>query len=368
MFRGEIPQRTPHSFISFLWKNNMKDTMDRVQLDWGKLPFDYMKTDCHLEYRFDGEKWDEGTVVEDDRISISMASTCLHYGQECFEGLKVFETKDGRALTFRPEENGRRMIRTAKKVLMVAPPEEVFVDAVDRVVKLNRRYIPPYGSGASLYIRPLLLGVTGTVGIKPSQKYLFVVFATPVGPYFPTGLKPVKLWVEEEIDRAAPNGVGDAKLGGNYAAGLRAATAAKAKGFAEALYLDAREKKYIDELGAANFFGITKDGVYVTPQSPSILPSITNRSLQQIARDLGITVEHRPVEVSELANLAEAGCVGTAAIITPVQSIQYRDQSFVYTGPDEVGPVTKKLYDTLTGIQAGDIEDKHGWTREITLD
>jgi len=349
-------------------EDNMKDIVDRAQLNWGQLPFDYLKTDAHLEYHFDGEKWDEGEVVEDDRISISMASTCLHYGQECFEGLKVFETKDGRVQTFRPQENARRMIRTAEKVMMVAPPEELFVEAVDRVVKLNTRFIPPYGSGASLYIRPLLLGVTGTVGIKPSKKYLFVVFATPVGPYFPTGLKPVKLWVEEEIDRAAPNGVGDAKLGGNYAAGLRAATAAKAKGYAEALYLDAREKKYVDELGAANFFGITKDGKYVTPQSPSILPSITNRSLQEIARDIGIPVEHRPIDVMELADFAEAGCVGTAAIITPVQSIHYRDHVWVYTGADEVGPITKKLYDTLTGIQTGDLEDKYGWTREISVD
>lgn len=349
-------------------KNKMKDIVDKVDLNWGELPFDYMKTDAHIEYRFDGEKWDEGSAVEDDHISISMASTCLHYGQECFEGIKVFETKDGRALTFRPVENARRMQRTADKVLMVAPPEEMFVEAVERVVKLNARFIPPYGSGASLYIRPLLIGVTGTIGIKASKEYLFVVFATPVGPYFPTGLKPVKLWIEEEIDRAAPNGVGDAKLGGNYAAGLRAAAAAKARGFAEALYLDAREKKYIDELGAANFFAITKDGKYVTPSSPSILLSVTNNSLQQIARDLDIPVEHRPVEVSELGDFAETGCVGTAAIITPVESIQYRDKTFVYSGPDEVGPITKQLYDTLTGIQSGDIEDQHGWTHEIALD
>lgn len=346
----------------------MKDIMDRVELNWRDLPFDYVRTDCHLEYNFKDGKWDGGVVVEDDKLNISIAATGLHYGQECFEGLKAYETKDGRVLVFRPDENGKRMIRTAKKVLMEAPPVELFVEAVDRVVQLNKRFIPPYGSGASLYIRPLLLGVTGTVGIKPSREYMFVVFATPVGPYFKGGLKPIKLKVEEDVDRAAPGGVGDAKLGGNYAAGLRASYGARADGFSEVLYLDAKEKHYIDESGAANFFGITKDGVYVTPESPSILPSITNKSLVQLAKDEGMKVERRPVHVEELFEFVEAGLVGTAAIIAPVGSITYRDKVISYPTGEGIGPMSKRLYDRLTGIQAGDVEDTHEWTREISID
>lgn len=347
----------------------MERIMDRVKLNWGELPFDYIKTDCHLEYYFSDGKWDEGTVVEDDNLSLNISATCLHYGQECFEGMKAFETKDGRVLSFRPDENAKRMETTAHKILMKPFPVETFVEATDKVVRLNKRFIPPYGSGAAMYIRPLLLGVTGTVGIKPSTEYLWMVFATPVGPYFKHGLKPIKLLVEEEVDRAAPNGVGDVKVGGNYAAGLRASFGAKGKGYDEALYLDALEKKYIDESGATNFFGITKDGKYVTPSSHSILPSITNMSLRTIAKDLGITVEDRPIHVDELPDFVEIGCCGTAAIITPVKSITYRGKEITYDcGNDDIGPVSKKIYDQLTGIQAGDVEDKHGWTREIKLD
>ena len=346
----------------------MKETMSKADLKWGELPFDYVRTDCHLEYYYRDGKWDAGTVVEDDKISISIASTCLHYGQECFEGMKVYETKDGRALAFRPEENARRMARTARKIMMAAPPEDLFVEACERAVKLNRRFIPPYGSGASLYLRPLLIGVTGTVGIKPSRDFLFVVFVTPVGPYFRTGLKPVKIWVEEEVDRAAPGGVGDAKTGGNYAAGIRATYAARDKGYSEVVFLDAREKKYIDESSSSNFFAITRDGKYVTPKSPSILPSITNRSLMELAPDLKIGVEHRPINVAELPDFAEAGLVGTATIITPVYAIQHRNRLIQYQQPGEVGPVSMKLRDALLALQTGDAPDPYGWTREIDLD
>ena len=343
--------------------------MEKVDLNWSELPFDYIKTDCHLEYRFSDGKWDAGKVVEDDQISISISSTCLHYGQECFEGTKVFETKDGRALAFRTEDNARRMQRTAEKIMMAPFPAKMFVEAVDKLVKLNRRWIPPHGSGASLYVRPLLIGVTGTIGIKPSREYIFVVFCTPVGPYFKNGLKPIRLRVEEEIDRAAPNGVGDVKAGGNYASGLRATDAAKQDGFDEVLYLDPKEKKYVDESGSSNFFCITSDGRYVTPRSSSILASITNNSLMTMARDMGITVEQRPLHIEELYDFREAGCVGTAAIITPVGSITYHGQEVRYLedGKD-IGDVTKKLYDQLTGIQSGDVEDPYGWTREIQLD
>lgn len=346
----------------------MKDTMQKADLKWGELPFDYLRTDCHLEYSYRDGKWGQGNVVEDDKISISIAATSLHYGQQCFEGMKVYETRDGRALAFRPEENARRMIHTAKKLVMQAPPEEVFLEAVDRTVKLNRRFIPPYGSGASLYVRPLLIGVTGTVGIKPSREFLFVVLVTPVGPYFRTGLKPVKLWVEEHIDRAAPDGVGDAKTGGNYAAGLRATTAARDKGYAEVLFLDACDKKHIDESSSSNFFAISKDGHYVTPKSPSILASITNASLRQIAADMKIPVEHRAVDVAELPSFVEAGLTGTATIITPVYAIQHGKKLIQYGAPTNVGPVSQKLRDALLAVQTGDAPDPHGWTHEIALD
>jgi branched-chain amino acid aminotransferase len=346
----------------------MKETMQKADLNWSELPFDYVHTDCHLEYVYRDGAWSEGTVVEDDKITISIASTCLHYGQECFEGLKVYEARDGRALAFRPEENARRMIYTAKKTLMVAPPEELFVDAVDRIARLNRRFIPPYGNEASLYVRPLLIGVTGTIGIKPSREYMFVVMVTPVGPYFRGGLKPVRLWVEDEVDRAAPRGVGDAKLGGNYAAGLRATYGARDGGYAEVLFLDAKEHKYIDESGSSNFFAITKDGRYVTPKSSTILRSITNMSLMDIARDMKIPVEQRPVEVAELPSFAEVGLVGTATIIAPVYAIQHGKKLIQYGGPNDVGPVSRKLRDALLAIQTGDAPDPHGWTREIPLD
>jgi branched-chain amino acid aminotransferase len=346
----------------------MKETMVKADLKWGELPFDYVRTDCHLEYYYRDNKWDAGNVVEDDKISISMASTCLHYGQECFEGMKVYETRDGRALSFRPEQNARRMAKTAAKIMMAAPSEELFVEAVHRAVKLNRRFIPPFGSGASLYIRPLLIGVTGTVGIKPSREYMFVVFVTPVGPYFRSGLKPVKLWIETDVDRAAPNGVGDAKTGGNYAAGMRATWAARDKGFSEVLFLDSRTKRFVDESGSSNFFAITRDGAYVTPKSPSILDSVTNKSLIELAQDMGMKVERRPIEVSELSNFVEAGLVGTATIIAPVYAIQHGNKLIQYGSPGEVGPVSLKLREALLALQTGEAPDPHGWTHDIELD
>ena len=346
----------------------MKETMAKADLKWGDLPFDYVRTDCHLEYNYRDGKWDEGTVVEDDRISISMASTCLHYGQECFEGMKVYETRDGRALAFRPDQNARRMIATAKKIMMVAPPEELFIEGVDRTVKLNRRFVPPFGSGASLYIRPMLIGTTGTVGIKPSREYMFVVFVTPVGPYFRSGVKPVKVKIEEDVDRAAPLGVGNAKTGGNYAAGMRATYGARQEGFSEVLFLDAKSHRFIDESSSSNFFAITRDGTYVTPDSPSILPSVTNASLIELAKDMGIKVERRPIEVKELPNFVEAGLIGTATIITPVGSIQHGNKLIQYGSPNEVGPVSLKLSDALLALQTGEAPDPHGWTHEIDLD
>lgn len=342
--------------------------MEKAQLNWESLSFGYLKTDCHLEYRFQNGNWDDGSIIEEDNISLSIAATCLNYGQECFEGIKVFEGKNGEALIFRVNENAKRMIKSATKIHMQPLPEDKFIDAVFKVVRLNKRFLPPHGSGASLYIRPLLLGTSPLIGVKPATEYLFIIFCSPVGPYFKTGLKPIKLVVEDKIDRATPNGVGNVKVGGNYAAGMRASIKAHQHGFTEVLYLDAISKKYIDESGPANFFGITKDNKYVTPKSKSILKSITNMSLMDLARKIGLTVEQRPVAVEEIFDFVEAGCCGTAAVITPVKSITFHDRTVTYTENDTVGKICKTLYNKLTGIQLGLEEDKFGWVTEIPLD
>jgi len=249
--------------------------------------------------------------------------------------------------------------------MMEPVPEEMFIEAVYRVVNANLKFVPPHGTGASLYVRPLVLGTGPQVGVKPAGEYLFMVLVTPVGPYFKTGFKPVPLIVEEEVDRAAPLGVGDVKVGGNYAAGLRASMGAREKGFTEVLYLDAKDKRYIDESGPANFFAITKDGHYVTPASESILPSITNKSLISLAEEMGLKPQRRPVDVEEIFGFQEAGCCGTAAVITPVASITYRDRKVVYSKDGEPGRYCTALYDKLTAIQAGDEPDEHGWVRRI---
>jgi branched-chain amino acid aminotransferase len=243
-------------------------------------------------------------------------------------------------------------------------PEELFRDAVHRVIQANRRFVPPYGSGATLYVRPLLLGMSPEIGVKPSHDYLFMVLVTPVGPYYKGGLTPVRLIVEEEIDRAAPGGVGDAKCGGNYAAGMRATLPVKERGYAEVLYLDCRQKKYLDESGSSNFYAIIGKS-YATPASPSILPSVTNMSVRQIAQDMGLKVEQRPVSVDELPNFGEAGCLGTAAVITPVESITYRGKDYVYAKDGKAGPITSDLYKRLTAIQWGETVDPYGWTELV---
>ena len=339
--------------------------MKKADFDWKNLEFGYQKTDLNIRYVWRDGKWSEGVLTKDEYIPVHIAATCLHYGQACFEGLKVFEQKNGDAAVFRVEENARRMIRSCEKIFMAAPPEEIFIEAVYKVVNANRRYIPPYGSKASLYVRPVVFGSGAQVGVKPSKEFVFIVFVTPVGPYFKTGFKPVDLIVEEEYDRAAPNGVGDVKVGGNYAAGLRASIRAKEKGYTEVLYLDAKEKRYIDESGPANFFGITADNQYVTPQSDSILPSITNMSLFTLAGELGLNPMRRPIEIEEIFSLKEAGCCGTAAVITPVASITYRDRKAVYTKDGKAGPYSTALYNKLTSIQLGDEPDPYGWVRVI---
>lgn len=294
-----------------------------------------------------------------------MAATCLHYGQECFEGMKAYEAKSGDVVLFRADENARRMIRSCKKIFMPPVPEEMFLDAVRRVVNANRRFVPPYGTGASLYVRPLALGTGAEVGVKPAKEYMFLIFVTPVGPYFKTGFKPVNMIVEEEVDRAAPLGVGDVKVGGNYAASLRAGMPAREKGFADVVYLDAKEKKYVDECGPANFFGITKQGQYVTPESASILPSITNMSLITLAEEMGLRPQRRPVPIEEIFEFVEAGCCGTAAVITPFASITWRDRKMVYSKDGKPGRRSMELYQKLTAIQVGDAPDPYGWVQKV---
>lgn len=341
--------------------------MQLAALDWKNLDFTYRKTDCNIRYTWKEGAWDSGVISTDEYIPLHMAATCLHYGQEAFEGLKVYEQQNGDVVVFRDIENARRMIRSSEKIYMPTISEEMFMDAIDRVVSANRRYIPPYGTGATLYVRPLIIGTGARIGVRPADEYMFIVMVTPVGPYFKHGFMPVNLIVEEEYDRAAPNGVGDVKVGGNYAAGLRGSFKAKAKGYTEALYLDAKEKKYLDESGPANFFGITKEGQYVTPASNSVLPSITNMSLLKIAEDMGMNPVRREVEVREIFDFIDAGCCGTAAVITPVKSITYRDKKVVYCKDGQPGQYCTKLYERLVNIQLGIEEDKFNWVRKLNL-
>jgi branched-chain amino acid aminotransferase len=340
---------------------------ERANLDFAHLPFGYLKTDINVRYTWRDGAWDKGVETDSEVLPLHMAATALHYGQAAFEGLKVYEARDGRILSFRVEENAKRMQHSADMLMMAPVPTEVFKHAVYRAVMLNKRFIPPYGCGASLYVRPLLFGSGARIGVRPADEYTFLVLVTPVGPYFKQGFSPTKLIIETDIDRAAPLGVGTAKAGGNYAAGMRATVKAKRAGYGEALYLDAREHKYIDELGAANFFCITRKNAYVTPKSPSILRSITNMSLRELAPDHGYTVEERPVPVAELREFVEAGACGTAAVITPVESITFGKEEIVYLKDGKPGPHCTKLYKTLTAIQYGDAPDKYGWTEELSV-
>ena len=337
-----------------------------INVEWGKLPFGYFKTDYNVRCYFRNGEWGKLEVSSSEYISIHMAATALHYGQEAFEGLKVFRGRDGKIRIFRWQENAKRLQNSARGILMAEVPDEVFKEAVWTVVKLNEKFVPPYGTGASLYIRPLLAGTGPQVGVKPASEYPFMVFVGPVGPYFKEGFKPVKVQIARDFDRAAPLGTGVFKVGGNYAASLRAGERAHAEGYSAALFLDAREKKYIDEAGPANFFGI-KNNTYVTPKSVSILPSITNMSLRQLAIDLGLTVEERPIPVEELESFEEVGACGTAAVISPICAIDDRDNNQIYTycKDGNAGPISTKLYQKLQAIQFGDEPDIHGWVEVI---
>ncbi len=330
--------------------------------DWKNLSFGYHDTDYNVRCYYRDGKWGELEIHTDPNVTMSMAATCLHYGQESFEGLKAFTGKDGDIRIFRPDENAKRMQRSAEYIRMAAPPVELFVEAVKKVVDLNRRFVPPYGTGASLYIRPLLIGTGAQVGVKPSNEYLFLVFVTPVGPYFKSGFGPIDVIVDRDHDRAAPRGTGHVKVGGNYAASLESNDLAHKKGFSTMLFLDAAEQKYIDECGAANFFAI-KGNSYITPVSHSILPSITNLSIQQLARDMGLTVEARRVEFAELPSFDECGNCGTAAVLTPIARIvdEANNKVYQFAKDGKPGKITTQLYEKYRAIQLGEAPDTHHW-------
>lgn len=331
-------------------------------IDWGSLSFQYMKADYNVRCYYRDGKWGELEVCSSDTINIHMAATCLHYGQEAFEGLKAFRGKDGKIRLFRMEENAKRLQRTSDGILMAKLPIEKFEEAVIKAVKLNERFVPPYESGCSLYIRPLLIGTSPKIGVGPSQEYLFLIFVQPVGPYFKDGFKATPVVILRQYDRAAPLGTGTYKVGGNYAASLKPGAIGHEMGYSAVLYLDAKEKKYVDECGPANFFGI-KDNKYITPKSTSILHSITNMSLQQLATDMGLEVECRQIPEEELSTFVEAGECGTAAVVSPISKIDDVDEnkSYVYCTDGTPGPVCTALYNKLRAIQYGDEPDTHGW-------
>ena len=333
-----------------------------LDLDWSNLSFGYMKTDYNVRCYYRNGEWGEVEVSDSENITLHMAATCLHYGQEAFEGLKAFRGKDGKVRIFRLEANAERLQSTCDGILMPQLPTEKFREMVTKVVKMNERFVPPYESGASLYIRPLLIGTGAQVGVHPADEYLFMVFVMPVGPYFKGGFAANPYVVIRQYDRSAPLGTGIYKVGGNYAASMKANKLAHDLGYSCEFYLDAKEKKYIDECGAANFFGI-KDNTYVTPKSTSILPSITNKSLMQLAEDMGMKVERRQIPIEELDTFEEAGACGTAAVISPIERIDDLEmqRSYVIAKDGKPGPICRKLYDTLRGIQYGDIEDRYGW-------
>jgi branched-chain amino acid aminotransferase len=331
-------------------------------INWSDLSFGYMKTDFNVRSYYKDGKWSELEISDSEYINLHIAATCFHYGQEAFEGLKAFEGKDGQVRIFRMRENALRMQESARGIMLAELPVDVFEKAVIEAVKRNKRFVPPYSSGASLYIRPLLLGISAQVGVKPATEYVFIVFVSPVGPYFKSGFKPTPYALMRGFDRAAPLGTGTIKVGGNYAASLVAGEIAHQKGYSAVLYLDPKEKKYIDECGPANFFAI-KNNTYITPASVSILPSITNKSLMTLAEEIGLKTERRPIPVSELETFEEVGACGTAAVISPVSRVDDLDEnkSYVFSKDGKPGRISEVLYNKLRAIQYGEEEDKYGW-------
>ena len=341
-------------------------TMEKADIDWSNLGFGYYKTDVRFVANYKDGKWDEGKLTTDENIVMNECAGVLQYAQTCFEGMKAYTTQDGRVVIFRPDMNAQRMFETAQRLEMQPYPQDKFIEAVEKTVKANLKYVPPYGTGASLYIRPYLFGYSPVMGVKPATDFMFRIFVSPVGPYFKGGSKPITLKVSD-FDRAAPNGTGHVKAGLNYAMSLHAGVTAHKEGYAENLYLDPQTRTKVEETGGANFLFITKDGKVVTPKSSSILPSITRRSLMYVAQHyLGLEVEEREVYLEELKDFAECGLCGTAAVISPVGRIDDHGKSINFpSGMNAPGEITKKLYDTLTGIQYGKIEAPQGWIKRI---
>ncbi len=333
-----------------------------TEIDWASIGFGYIPTDYNVRCYYRDGKWGEIEISSSPTINIHIAATSLHYGQEIFEGMKAFRGKDGKVRIFRLDENAKRIADSARGLLMAPIPEDLFREMVLKAVKLNERFIPPYGTGASLYIRPVEIGTSPQIGVKPGKEYCMIILVSPVGPYFKEGFKPTKICIMREYDRVAPKGTGRWKVGGNYAASLAAGERAHELGYSAVLYLDPKEKKYLDECGPANFFAI-KDGKYITPASDSILPSITNKSFMQLARDMGLEVEQRHITVDELEYVSEAAAAGTAAVASPVAEIDDLDtgKKYVVSKDGNPGPVTTALYNALRAIQYGEAEDTHGW-------
>lgn len=340
--------------------------MEKKNIDWANLGFGYMETDKRFVSNFKDGKWDDGVLTEDSKVVINECAGVLQYAQTIFEGLKAYTTEDGKIVCFRPDLNASRLADSARRLEMPVFPEDRFVEAVVDTVKANIGYVPPYGSGATLYIRPYMFGSNPVIGVKPADEYQFRIFCTPVGPYFKGGAKPITIKVSD-FDRAAPHGTGHIKAGLNYAMSLHAIVTAHQEGFDENMYLDAATRTKVEETGGANFLFVTKDGKIVTPKSDSILPSITRRSLMVVAKDiLGLEVEEREVYFDEIKDFAECGLCGTAAVISPVGKIYDHGKEICFpSGMEDMGPVTKKLYDTLTGIQMGRIKGPEGWIKVI---
>ena len=340
--------------------------MDKKNIDWANLGFGYIQTDKRFVSNFKDGKWDDGKLTDDANVVINECAGVLQYAQTVFEGMKAYTTEDGRIVTFRPDLNAKRMADSARRLEMPVYPEDKFVEAIEKTIKANAGYVPPYGSGATLYVRPYMFGSNPVIGVKPADEYQFRVLTTPVGPYFKGGAKPITIKVSD-FDRAAPHGTGHIKAGLNYAMSLHAIVTAHKEGFDENMYLDAATRTKVEETGGANFIFVTKDNKVVTPKSNSILPSITRRSLMTVAKDyLGLEVEEREVYFDEVKDFAECGLCGTAAVISPVGKIVDHGKEICFpSGMEEMGPTTKKLYETLTGIQMGRIEAPEGWIKVI---
>ena len=335
-------------------------------LDLNNLGFAYVNLPFRYLAKHQNGQWNKGSLVESNQLEISEASPAIHYGQQCFEGLKAYRTKKGDVQLFRVDENAKRLNKSAARLLMPEIPEETFIQACMDVVRANEDFVPPYGSGGTLYLRPLLIGVGNTIGLAPASEFIFTVFAMPVGPYFKGGMKPAKFLASFDYDRAATYGTGQAKVGGNYAASLLPGMQAKAEGYADVVYLDPATHTKIEEVGAANFFVITQDDEFITPKSNSILPSITKYSLLYLAHHrLGLKATEGDIYIEQLANYKEAGACGTAAVVTPVSAIHVKGKDHVFYSETEVGPVTQKLYDELVGIQFGDLEAPEGWIFKV---